>query len=491
MPANGPSLSLVPFSSVHAPGAGVHARTSRLTARAGSLQRTRASSEVIFGARLTPSGGCGRAVSSPDSMPSMVAISSSAPDAASLASRSPAVSDGLIGSVTTPKTGPASSSATIRNVLAPVTSSPRRMACCTGAAPRQAGSKEKCRLTQPSRGMSRARCGISAPYAVTGQQSAAISPSRVRKSASPGLAGLSTSMPADRARSATGLGATCKPRPAGASGRVTTAATSCLDFSKPSSEGTAAAGVPAKTSRIRSVRLPAHRVRRGLHHGDRLAPPFGGPDLLHGELALRRVEAVDEQNSVQVVGLVLHAARELPGSLQSDRLAVHVEAHGHRAVRPPRRVLQAGKRQAPLVVRLLLLGQHEGRIDQVAQLIINMEGEDPEPHPDLRCGQAHARRVLHRLGQVLDQPAQLRIEVTHRLGRRAQHRIAEQPYRLDAHQVPPEIDRVLLARQVYGAGRRRPADGERALNAALRAARATAGSGWCSLSAVSRSVTPG
>ena len=32
-----------------------------------------------------------------------------------------------------------------------------------GAAPRQAGSTEKCRLTQPWTGMSRAVCGISAP----------------------------------------------------------------------------------------------------------------------------------------------------------------------------------------------------------------------------------------------------------------------------------------------------------------------------------------
>ena len=38
-----------------------------------------------------------------------------------------------------------------------MTSSPAMTACCTGAAPRQAGSSEKCRLTQPCRGMSSAR----------------------------------------------------------------------------------------------------------------------------------------------------------------------------------------------------------------------------------------------------------------------------------------------------------------------------------------------
>ena len=53
--------------------------------------------------------------------------------------------------------------ASSRKVDAPVMSSPAMTACCTGAAPRQAGSSEKCRFTQPCRGRSRAACGTSAP----------------------------------------------------------------------------------------------------------------------------------------------------------------------------------------------------------------------------------------------------------------------------------------------------------------------------------------
>ena len=52
-------------------------------------------------------------------------------------------------SVMTPSTGPVSSPRSMTKVEAPVTSSPAMMACCTGAAPRQAGSSEKCRLIQP------------------------------------------------------------------------------------------------------------------------------------------------------------------------------------------------------------------------------------------------------------------------------------------------------------------------------------------------------
>ena len=44
--------------------------------------------------------------------------------------------------------------------------------------------------------------------------------------------------------------------------------------------------------------------------------------------ALLGVEPVDEQDAVEVVGLVLHAARQQVGALDGDRLAVRVEAAG-------------------------------------------------------------------------------------------------------------------------------------------------------------------
>ncbi len=93
----------------------------------------------------------------------MVDTSSRAPASASRSSSVPAVSVSRTGSVTTPNTGPASSSGTIRKVDAPVNSSPARIAACTGAAPRQAGSSEKCRFTHPCGGTSRVRRGSSAP----------------------------------------------------------------------------------------------------------------------------------------------------------------------------------------------------------------------------------------------------------------------------------------------------------------------------------------
>ena len=131
-------------------------RIVRSTANGGSVQRTRASSTVTFGAMDAPSAGWGTASSDPSAMPSRVAASSPAPEELRRSSSDPAVSSSAIFSVTVPKTGPVSMPSSSRKVVAPVISSPARIAAWTGAAPRQAGSSEKCRFTQPNSGTARA-----------------------------------------------------------------------------------------------------------------------------------------------------------------------------------------------------------------------------------------------------------------------------------------------------------------------------------------------
>ena len=96
-------------------------------------------------------------------MPSRVASNRSAPDSANRASTAPAVSRGCNGSTSVPKIGPVSRPSSSRKVQAPVTSSPCQMACCTGAAPRQAGNNEKWRLIQPWVGIASAADGINPP----------------------------------------------------------------------------------------------------------------------------------------------------------------------------------------------------------------------------------------------------------------------------------------------------------------------------------------
>src|SRR5699024_4908136 len=100
------------------------------------------------------------------------------------------------------------------------------------------------------------------------------------------------------------------PRPVRESGRVTTPTSSWGDSATARREGSAAPGVPAKTTRT-SETQPAGRVR-----GDpdlrraRGAEPLRLADLLHRHLAQLGREPVDEQDAVEVVGLVLEGSCE-------------------------------------------------------------------------------------------------------------------------------------------------------------------------------------
>ena len=73
------------------------------------------------------------------------------------------------------------------------------------------------------------------------------------------------------------------------------------------------------------------------------------------------------------------------------------------------------------------------RVDEVADLALDVPGEDPQADPDLRRGQSGARRVEHRVGEVLDEAAQLLVEVDDLDGRLPEDRVAEEPDGLDRH----------------------------------------------------------
>ncbi len=87
---------------------------------------------------------------------------------------------GRMVSVVVPSVGPESSPSSMRNVVAPVTSSPAMIARCTGAAPRQAGRTEKCRLTHPCRGTASTSGRRISPYATTGATSTSSAARRAR-----------------------------------------------------------------------------------------------------------------------------------------------------------------------------------------------------------------------------------------------------------------------------------------------------------------------
>ena len=93
-----------------------------------------------------------------------------------------------------------------------------------------------------------------------------------------------------------------------------------------------------------------------------------------------------------------------------------------------------GNDRQTLLTLLHLRGQVEAGIDQMTQLVVDVKGEDPQTHADLRGRQASARGVHHRVGQVFDQLTQLLVEVNDLDGGTAQHRVTEDPDVLDRHE---------------------------------------------------------
>src|SRR5262245_64046749 len=111
-------------------------------------------------------------------------------------------------------------------------------------------------------------------------------------------------MPCWSAQAPAGDRSSWRPRPDGASGRVSSATSSCSEARIASSAGSATAGVPAKTRRMSPTQAewggtaPRRRVRGDLHDGARGVVPLGLADLAQGVLARGRVEAIDEYHTV-------------------------------------------------------------------------------------------------------------------------------------------------------------------------------------------------
>ena len=141
------------------------------------------------------------------------------------------------------------------------------------------------------------------------------------------------------------------------------------------------------------------------------AEPLGLADHLHGLLAVWRVEAVEEQHPVEVVGLVLDGTGQQVGALDGDRLAVHVEAagdHGQRALAVDG---QAGDRQAALRAVLDVLGEVRTGLTRWPTSPSTFQVNTRRPTPICGAARPGAGGVEHGVGEVLDEAAQLLVEV--------------------------------------------------------------------------------
>ena len=64
---------------------------------------------------------------------------------------------------------------------------------------------------------------------------------------------------------------------------------------------------------------------------------------------------------------------------------------------------------------------------------VEVVGEHAKSHADLRRGEADARGVEHRLGEIGDERSQFLVEDGHRIGGSTQDGIAEQADDLNSH----------------------------------------------------------
>src|SRR5918997_925982 len=119
------------------------------------------------------------------------------------------------------------------------------------------------------------------------------------------------------------------------------AATTCAETTSHTLVRTRISGAVCRSSRVRA------RVARSV-----TGPTVGGSAVAQGAqgaLAGLAGEPVEEHLPVEVVDLVLQAARHQPAARQPQRLPVDVEALDDRVHRPHGRRPDAGDGQAPLV----------------------------------------------------------------------------------------------------------------------------------------------
>ena len=142
--------------------------------------------------------------------------------------------------------------------------------------------------------------------------------------------------------------------------------------------------------------------------------------------ALLGRHAVEHQHAVEVVELVLeHARLELVG-LPLDRVAVEVDAAQQHLLRADHLDVQAGDRQAALLVDPLAVGLDDLRVEDDHRLVAEVPHEDLLLHADLRGGQGEAVvAAVERAEHLVDEAQRLAVDVGDGRGLRLQHGVAE------------------------------------------------------------------
>src|SRR5215211_5604987 len=170
-------------------------------------------------------------------------------------------------------------------------------------------------------------------------------------------------------------------------------------------------------------------IRRSETRLSRLvACALGLAQLAQRALALVAGRAVQDQDTVEVVDLVLDHAGLEPRGLHEPGLAVLVErahAHVHRALHVDG---DPGYREAALVEHVLIVADpFDLRVRERVHGRVRADPVDEQPlrDPELRRREPHSEGVAHDSGHAAHLLAEGVVEAVHRRGARLQHGVAQ------------------------------------------------------------------
>src|SRR6476661_8522572 len=142
---------------------------------------------------------------------------------------------------------------------------------------------------------------------------------------------------------------------------------------------------------------------------------------------------IEEEDAVEVVQLMLDGAGLEPGRLLAVAVPVAVGGLEHDPLRAAHLAVDLRDGEAAFLGRGAALALDDDGIDHLEAILVGVDHGHPAGHADLVSGQPHAARGVHRLEQVVHQPANLVVRGADLVAPLAQRRRAHQVQGQQAH----------------------------------------------------------
>src|SRR5215211_539278 len=221
--------------------------------------------------------------------------------------------------------------------------------------------------------------------------------------------------PRERASSATGVGCALRPRPLRVSGREMTRPTSWREDTRPRRTVAAKSGVPAKAT-FKALLWGLALCEEALAH------------LAHSGLTGLAVGAVQDQDAVQMVYLVLQDPGEQIRGFHTDRGARDVPTGDRDRRRSLDLDLYPRYREASLELFLGGVGGLlDDRVDDNVLLVLQGCHQDALEPADLVGGETHPLVLAHGGQHLLGQVRERAVEAFDRRGAGLEHGVSECP----------------------------------------------------------------